>query len=136
MELEQLRGTWVRRGIHGERLYVSPFPLPFNYGFCPDLEGEDGSGLDILLLGRGRYAQGDRIGVQVVAMVDFQDGPDWDPKLVARTYPDPRPLVWHEDIRVRALFWALARVKSSRHFAGARAQPAEFAGIYGRPADG
>lgn len=130
MVLEQPRGTFVRRDAQGKRMYVSPLPLPFHYGACPSQLAEDGSGLDVILLGGGNYAVGDRIGVTPVGVADFQDGPDWDPKVIARAGALGAGL----DDASRALVWMtlkfLSVIKSSRVFAGRTSRPTQLWGIY------
>lgn len=133
MEVEQVRGTFVRKDERGERNYVSPIPLPFHYGFCPDQMAPDGSGLDLLLLDGVPCAVGDHIGVQVVAVADFQDGLDWDPKLIVRRQGSTRGLRRPEWALLSIGLRILAGLKASRIFAGQRRSPAQCLGLYSAP---
>lgn len=130
MLVEQLRGTFVRRDERGRGVYRSPLPLPFHYGACPSHIAPDGSGLDVILVGGGRYALGDRIGIVPLAVADFQDGPDWDPKLIAKAAPASFELSRREIAGVWLTLTVLAGIKSSRVFAGTHAAPARLWGIH------
>lgn len=130
MHIEELRGTFVRRDGTGRCRYRSPLPLPFHYGACPSHIAPDGSGLDVILLGGGRYAVGDHIGIVPLGVADFQDGPDWDPKLIARGVGAGLGLRGRDRAGIWLTLRVLAFLKSSRIFAGRNVTRAQLRGIY------
>lgn len=136
MEIEQQRGTFVRRDPEGRIMYVSPLPLLFNYGAAPGTLAEDGFAMDVLLVGGGRYAVGDQIEVRAFGLVDFEDGADWDPKVLVRPHHDPRPPNRLELILVALLFPVLARIKSSRFWGRRGSLGARYSGMYLARKDG
>lgn len=136
MEVEQLRGSCIRRDPRGRIMYVSPLPLPFHYGAAPGTVAEDGFAMDVLLVGGGRYAVGDQIEVRAVGIVDFEDGADWDPKVLVRPFHDPRPPNRLQLVLVVLLFVILAEIKSLRIWRRAGALPARYSGIYLGQSDG
>lgn len=96
--VEVPRGSFVKRELHeGRRVdFVSPLPCPFNYGYLPELEGEDGDPMDAVILGP-RLALGAEVELPVVARVRFVDAGRIDTKLVLShaplTVPQRRLLV-------------------------------------------
>lgn len=128
--IEQARGTFVRRDEQGRVSYVSPLPLLFAYGYCLSHDAEDGSGLDVIVFSRARFAPGDQICARPLAVADFQDGADWDPKVIARagsgraTLSGPERLLMHYGMR------CLAAIKASRCLARTRASETAFFGLW------
>ena len=83
--VEVPRGSFLKRELGDEGLvvdYVSPLPSPYNYGCAPDLPGEDGDPLDVVVLGP-RLRAGTRVRMPVVGLLRFVDAGQRDDKLVA-----------------------------------------------------
>lgn len=90
--IEVPRGNFVKRELQGRTLvteYLSPLPCPFNYGCSPDLAGDDGDPLDVVVLGP-RMDLGSKVSAPVVGIVRFQDAGRSDDKLIASELP-PTP---------------------------------------------
>ncbi len=81
--VEVSRGSFIKRELHeGRRVdFLSLVPCPFNYGYLPGLEGEDGDPLDAVILGE-RLAVGEEVSLPVVALVRFLDDGSVDDKWV------------------------------------------------------
>ena len=79
--IEVPRGGFIKRTDAGSIDYVSPVPCPFNYGSVPDTRSGDGDRLDAVVLGP-TLAQGSRVRVRVVAVVNFTDAGEDDPKYI------------------------------------------------------
>ena len=82
--VEYSRGAMVKRRSNGSVDFVSPLPCPYNYGSIPGMASGDGDALDALVLGT-RLAKGTRISSPVVAVVDFVDNGQADPKVICCT---------------------------------------------------
>lgn len=84
--IEAPRFSFVKRRADGRVDFVSPLPCPYNYGSIPGRVSEDGDPLDAIVLGP-RLARGARVSAPVVAIVDFLDGGEADPKVVCSERP-------------------------------------------------
>ncbi len=84
--VESPRWSVVKRKANGRVDFISPLPTPFNYGCIPDIQSGDGDPLDAVVLGP-RLPAGMRIQVPMVAVVDFWDNGEPDPKVVCSTHP-------------------------------------------------
>lgn len=69
--------------------FVSPLPCPFNYGSVPGTRSGDGDRIDALVLGP-RLSTGATVEVPVLAVVDFIDAGQHDPKWVCGVVPMSR----------------------------------------------
>ena len=81
--VEVSRGSFIKRELHaGRRVdFLSPVPCPFNYGYLPEVSGEDGDPVDAVVLGE-RLAVGEEVHLPVVALVRFLDAGCVDDKWV------------------------------------------------------
>jgi inorganic pyrophosphatase len=84
--IEISRGSVVKRRSDGRIDFISPVPCPYNYGCIPSRLSGDGDPLDALVLG-ARLEKGDRVRKPVVAVVDFLDAGEADPKVVCSERP-------------------------------------------------
>ncbi len=74
-KLEEVEGSF-------KKAFLSPIPTPFNYGYIKGTLGNDGSPLDIIVLG-GRLDVGSEIDVEVIGKVRFIDNDLEDDKYIA-----------------------------------------------------
>jgi inorganic pyrophosphatase len=88
--IEVPRGGFIKRKDSGGIDYVSPIPCPFNYGSVPDTRSGDGDRLDALVLGPA-LPRGARVHVRVVALVQFVDAGEDDPKYVCADHEPSLP---------------------------------------------
>lgn len=91
-KIESPRGSIVKRRPDGGVDFVSPVPVPYNYGCIPGHRSEDGDELDAIVLGERRPA-GARVRLPVRAVVEFIDAGQSDPKVVLSVRPLTR-LEW------------------------------------------
>ncbi|MCP4808148.1 MAG: hypothetical protein GY913_31170 [Proteobacteria bacterium] len=107
--IEVPKGGFVKReldevGAKGRIDFISPVPCPFNYGCVPEVPGQDGDPLDVVVLGP-RLKAGQRYDRQVVGVVRFWDAGKVDDKLVAGegTLSEGQRRSLHRFFRVYAL---------------------------------
>jgi inorganic pyrophosphatase len=75
--------TKYRRTKDGfEKDFVSPLPVPFNYGYIDDTIGADGMPRDAIILGP-RLRQGSKVEVKELGTVFFTDEGTEDNKTIA-----------------------------------------------------
>jgi inorganic pyrophosphatase len=89
------RWSFVKRRDDGSIDFVSPLPVPFNYGHVDGSVADDGEGVDAVVLGP-RLSRGTRLTVPVRGCVGFIDDGVSDPKWICATSPlrpDDRRLV-------------------------------------------
>lgn len=65
-----------------ERIFSSPTPTPFNYGFIDGTKGDDGMPLDVVILGE-KLAEGTKIEASIIGRVVFIDDGIRDDKYIA-----------------------------------------------------
>lgn len=106
MLIESPRFSCIKRKANGGIDFVSPVPCPFNYGCVPTLLSGDGDPIDVVLLGP-RLPRGARVRSHVVAVVDFIDAGDPDPKWICSS----GPISWPDRASVHAFFTIYARAK-------------------------
>lgn len=106
VEIESPRGSVIKRRPSGAVDFVSPLPVPYNYGFVPGRMGGDGDPLDAIILGR-RLPRSSRVCHPVLALVGFIDEGATDDKVVVG--PAPLPLRW--ELSLHAFFRAYAQFK-------------------------
>lgn len=122
--IEVPRGGFVKRKPDGAVDFVSPLPCPFNYGSVPDTLSPDGDPLDAVVLGP-RLARDTIVEREELAVVDFVDAGDADPKLVV----GEGPLTAEDERRVVRFFTAYARAKRLLNRARGKTGPTEYRGI-------
>ncbi len=124
--VEVPRGSFIKRELHdGRRIdFVSPLPSPWNYGYLPDLPGEDGDPADAVIMGP-RVAAGAEIELPVVARVRFVDAGERDDKLVL----SDRPLSRRQRRGLAAFFRLYARAKILLNLAKGDRGPTRFEGL-------
>lgn len=91
------RWSFVKRRDDGSIDFVSPLPVPFNYGHVDGSVADDGEGVDAVVLGP-RLSRGTRLTVPVRGCVGFIDDGVSDPKWIcaaAPLRPADRSLVEH-----------------------------------------
>lgn len=66
-----------------DRVNLSDFPQPANYGFIPRALGGDGDNLDILVLSNQSIKTGSVLSVKVLGIMFFIDDKQTDDKIVA-----------------------------------------------------
>ncbi|MFT5584061.1 MAG: inorganic pyrophosphatase [Cognaticolwellia sp.] len=107
--IEVPKGGFVKRELHDDpRIdFISPLPSPYNYGCIPDVPGQDGDPLDVVVLGP-RLKAGQTIERDIVGVVRFWDAGKPDDKLIASEVP----LTPKQATRLRRFFkiYALARL--------------------------
>jgi len=118
------RGSFVKRDDDGRVDYVSPFPCPFNYGSVPNTLSGDGDRLDAVVLGP-RLAQGARVHVPVVAVVDFVDAGQSDPKYICSV----GPLGTADRLLVEGFFRVYAYLKGALNLVRNKRGATRFGGI-------
>jgi inorganic pyrophosphatase len=84
--IESPRFSHIKRRNDGRIDFVSPLPCPFNYGCVPNSVSGDGDPIDVVLLG-ATLPRGARMRVRVLAVVDFADAGEPDPKWVCGEPP-------------------------------------------------
>jgi inorganic pyrophosphatase len=86
--IEVPKGGFIKRELHeGSRIdFISPLPSPYNYGCIPDVPGQDGDPLDVVVLGP-RLKAGQIIEREIVGVVRFWDAGLPDDKLIASESP-------------------------------------------------
>lgn len=104
--IEAPRGSFVKRRADGQVDYVSPLPVPFNYGSLPGTVGGDGDPVDAIVLGATLPAH-EVVEVEVFGVVRFLDGGLPDDKLVCAARP-PTAADWH---LVRGFFVTFSHAK-------------------------
>jgi inorganic pyrophosphatase len=124
--IEVPRGSFIKRELHGEaRLdFVSPLPSPFNYGFLPGVDGEDGDPVDAVILGP-RLPLGAEIERPVVARVRFVDAGQPDSKLVL----SDRPLSRRQRMALVGFFRLYAHAKRALNLLRGARGPTRFEGL-------
>jgi len=105
-EIESPRGSFTKVRSDGRVDFVSPIPVPYNYGFVPGRTGGDGDPLDAIVLGP-RLERGQRTHATVLGLVGFVDGGAVDDKVVLGTAP--LELRWR--LSLRGFFVAYTRFK-------------------------
>ena len=107
--IEVPKGGFVKRELHqGSSIdFISPLPSPYNYGCIPELPGQDGDPLDVVVLGP-RLKAGELIERDIVGVVRFWDAGLPDDKLIA----SQSPLTQKQRVNLRRFFkiYALARM--------------------------
>lgn len=122
--IEVPRYGFIKRTDSGAVDYVSPIPCPFNYGSVPDTRSGDGDRLDAVVLGP-RLAQGARVRRRVVAVVQFTDAGEDDPKYVCCD-STPQP---HELLLVQAFFRVYAGLKGGLNLLRGKRGVTRYGGI-------
>lgn len=127
--IEVPRGSFLKRELHdGARVeYVSPVPCPFNYGYAPDLPGQDGDPLDVVVLGP-RLKLGERVEVPVQALVRFYDAGLPDDKLVCA----PETLSRSQELLVGGFFRTYVHARRLLNRAQGRSGETLFTGLVTR----
>jgi len=124
VEIEVPRGGFVKRKADGGVDFVSPLPCPFNYGSVPDTTSGDGDPLDAVVLGP-RLSRGALVERAELAVVDFVDAGDPDPKLICGDGP-----LTKEDLqRVVRFFSVYAWAKRKLNRARGKAGITEYRGV-------
>lgn len=104
--IESPRFTHIKRKTNGRIDFISPLPCPFNYGCVPQSISGDGDPIDVVLLGP-RLPRGTRAQSKVVAVVDFIDAGDADPKWICSN----AAVTWIDRITVHSFFVIYAVTK-------------------------
>jgi inorganic pyrophosphatase len=84
--IESPRFSHIKRKANGHIDFISPLPCPFNYGCVPELLSGDGDPIDAVVLG-ARLPRGTKVTTRVIAVVDFIDAGDIDPKWICSDAP-------------------------------------------------
>lgn len=84
--IEIPRGSFLKRGSHGQVDFVSPIPCPYNYGSIRQYIGGEGDFLDAIVLGP-RLAAGSRVQVQAYGAVGLSERFMYDDKLICAMRP-------------------------------------------------
>ena len=82
--VEYPRGAMVKRRVNGSVDFVSPLPCPYNYESIHKTQPNNNTNPNMVVLGP-RLKKGTRLAVPVVAVVDFWDNGQEDPKVVCST---------------------------------------------------
>jgi len=72
----------INEGDEYRKVFSSPIPTPFNYGFIEGTLALDGMPLDVILLGE-RFQTGSEIDVEIIGRVMFVDNGARDDKYIA-----------------------------------------------------
>lgn len=108
MLIESPRFSHIKRRSDGRIDFVSPLPCPFNYGCVPGSISGDGDPIDVVLLGP-TLARGTNVRRGVLAVVDFVDAGEPDPKWICG---EP-PLSTRDRLSIVAFFHVYALAKSA-----------------------
>lgn len=123
--IEVPRGGFIKRTDSGAVDYVSPVPCPFNYGSVPDTRSGDGDRLDAVVLGPS-LTQGSRVQRRVVAVVQFTDAGEDDPKYVCSAAPPSRG----ELLLVEGFFRLYAGLKGGLNLVRGKRGATRFGGLH------
>lgn len=65
-----------------DRLEPTTFPEPTNYGFIPQTIGEDGDGLDVLIISEMAIPTGTSLMAKIIGVMKFDDEGQADDKII------------------------------------------------------
>lgn len=65
-----------------DRLEPTTFPEPTNYGFIPQTIGEDGDGLDVLIISETVIPTGTSLTAKIIGVMKFDDEGQTDDKII------------------------------------------------------
>lgn len=83
MDLQPPRGVEEGREPYDFKLaYLSPVPIPFNYGCMPFRKADDGMFADCVIVGH-KMRQGDDGFYLIIGAVEFEDNGEKDTKYIA-----------------------------------------------------
>ena len=85
-KIEVPKGGFVKRDAAGKIDFVSPLPCPFNYGASTVFLGDDGEGMDVVVLGP-RLGRGATGRLPLVGRVRFRDQGHNDHKWICSAAP-------------------------------------------------
>lgn len=69
--------------LMADRFLYTAMRFPFNYGFIPNTEGEDGDPLDVLILSSETVVPGVVVKCKLIGMLEMKDEEGIDTKLIA-----------------------------------------------------
>lgn len=69
--------------VMADRFLYTAMPYPFNYGFVPNTNGQDGDPLDVLVVSSQPLAVATVIGSRVIGMLEMEDEAGIDTKIIA-----------------------------------------------------
>ncbi len=85
--------------LMADRILYTAMKFPFNYGFVPETEGEDGDPLDIMVLSSEPIMGGAAVKAKLIGMLEMKDEEGIDTKLIAVPVKKIDPLYGvYEDI--------------------------------------
>ena len=80
--IEKIEWNRTKKIMEVDRLEPTTFPEPTNYGFIPQTIGEDGDGLDVLIVSETTFSTGTTLSAQVIGVMKFSDEGLIDDKIV------------------------------------------------------
>ena len=80
--LEKIEWNRTKKIMEVDRLEPTTFPEPTNYGFIPQTIGEDGDGLDVLVISETVYPTGTTLSAKIIGVMLFNDEGSNDDKIV------------------------------------------------------
>ena len=85
--------------IMADRFHYTAMPYPFNYGFIPQTQGEDGDPVDVMLVSSQPLFPGCMVAVRPVGMLEMEDEAGIDTKIIAVPTKKVDPFYQHiEDV--------------------------------------
>lgn len=86
--------------IMADRFHYTAMPYPFNYGFIPQTQGEDGDPVDVMLVSSQPLFPGCVVAVRPVGMLEMEDEAGIDTKIIAVPTKKVDPFYQHiEDVQ-------------------------------------
>lgn len=80
--IEKIEWNRTKKIMEVDRLEPTTFLEPTNYGFIPQTIGEDGDGLDVLIISETTFSTGTALSAQIIGVMKFSDEGLTDDKIV------------------------------------------------------
>lgn len=85
--------------IMADRFHYTAMPYPFNYGFIPQTNGEDGDPVDVMVVSSQPLFPGCMVAVRPVGMLEMEDEAGVDTKIISVPTKKVDPFYQHvEDV--------------------------------------
>ncbi|MBW6451193.1 MAG: inorganic diphosphatase [DPANN group archaeon] len=85
--IEITKGSFIKSSITPTKTkleFISPIPIPFNYGFINDTQSGDSEALDIIIFGE-KLKRGSKLDISASGIILFKDNNVKDYKIIAST---------------------------------------------------
>jgi len=81
-EVQKIEWNRTTKTMEVDRIEPTTFPEPTNYGFIPRTIGEDGDGLDVLIISETTFSTGAFFPAQIIGVMKFSDEGLTDDKII------------------------------------------------------